>query len=59
MRGSGIGLSVVRHVVDEHGGRVRVESRPGAGTTVAVELPAAAQAGAVLQRSPAAPHSPA
>ena len=58
VRGSGIGLSVVRHVVDGHGGRVRVESRPGAGTIVVVELPIAAEPGAAMQPS-AAPHSPA
>ncbi len=40
IRGTGIGLSVVRHVVRAHHGRVRVESRPGEGTTVTVELPA-------------------
>jgi len=58
VRGTGIGLSVVRHVVDAHDGRVRVDSRPGAGTTVTIELPVAARADAVLQSSPA-PHTPA
>jgi len=41
IRGSGVGLSVVRHVIDAHGGDVRIESRPGAGTTVIIELPSA------------------
>jgi two-component system, OmpR family, sensor histidine kinase SenX3 len=36
--GSGLGLSVVRHVVETHGGRVRVEPREGGGTRVVVEL---------------------
>jgi signal transduction histidine kinase len=40
VRGSGVGLSVVRHVVDAHHGRIHVDSRPGEGTTVAVDLPA-------------------
>jgi len=39
VRGSGVGLSVVRHVVDAHRGRIEVDSRPGAGTTVTVTLP--------------------
>ena len=41
VRGAGIGLSVVRHVIDAHGGDVRIDSRPGDGTTVVVSLPVA------------------
>jgi len=37
--GSGLGLSIVHSIVDMHGGRVTVESQPGQGTTVAVDLP--------------------
>jgi signal transduction histidine kinase len=44
VRGTGIGLSVVRHVVDAHHGEIHVESRPGEGTAVTVELPAASGA---------------
>lgn len=51
VRGSGVGLSVVRHVVDAHKGRIHVDSRPGEGTTVTVDLPAVAAATAA---SPAA-----
>lgn len=40
--GEGVGLSLVRRVVDRHHGRVWVESQLGAGTTVVVSLPAAA-----------------
>ena len=40
VRGTGVGLSVVRHVVDAHGGTIAVDSRAGEGTTVVVELPA-------------------
>jgi signal transduction histidine kinase len=42
VRGSGVGLSVVRHVIDAHRGKIDVDSRPGEGTTVTVDLPAAA-----------------
>jgi signal transduction histidine kinase len=43
IHGTGIGLTVVRHVVDAHKGDVTVTSRPGEGTTVVVELPAAGE----------------
>jgi signal transduction histidine kinase len=39
--GSGLGLSLVRHVVRAHGGRVRVEGREGGGAAVVLELPVA------------------
>jgi PAS domain S-box-containing protein len=37
--GTGLGLSVVHGIVAAHGGTVGVESRPGEGTVVSVELP--------------------
>jgi len=37
--GSGLGLSLVRHVVRAHGGSVRVEPRDGGGAALVVELP--------------------
>jgi len=36
--GSGLGLSYVRHVAEAHGGRARIEARPGGGTVVVMEL---------------------
>jgi two-component system sensor histidine kinase PilS (NtrC family) len=43
--GTGIGMAIVYRIVQEHGGRLLVESRPGAGTTITVELPAMSTAG--------------
>lgn len=43
--GSGIGLSVVRRIIEAHGGRVSMQSAPGAGATVSVELPLLTPAG--------------
>jgi len=37
--GSGLGLAIVREVVAAHGGDVRVQSRPGAGSEFAILLP--------------------
>ncbi len=39
-QGSGLGLAIVRRIVTDHGGRVSVQSAPGAGTEVVVSLPA-------------------
>ncbi len=38
-RGAGLGLSLVKSIVELHNGRVRLRSTPGAGTTVTVTLP--------------------
>ena len=37
--GLGLGLYLVRWIVNSHGGAVRVESKPNAGATFIVELP--------------------
>jgi signal transduction histidine kinase len=37
--GTGIGLTISRNIVAEHGGRIELQSRPGSGTTFRVLLP--------------------
>jgi signal transduction histidine kinase len=39
--GTGLGMAIVKSIVEAHGGRIRVESRVGAGTAFEFTLPAA------------------
>jgi len=39
-KGSGVGLAMVRHIVAAHGGEVKLESKPGQGSTFTILLPA-------------------
>jgi two-component system, NtrC family, sensor histidine kinase PilS len=44
--GTGIGMAIVYRIVQDHGGHLRVDSRPGGGTTITIELPV--ESGAML-----------
>jgi len=39
-QGAGLGLPIARGIVEAHGGSIRVESEPGSGSLVPIELPA-------------------
>lgn len=41
-KGSGLGLSLVQHIVQAHGGQVSVDSTPGEGSRFTISLPVAA-----------------
>jgi signal transduction histidine kinase len=43
--GTGLGMSIVKEIIDIHGGRVQIETAPGAGTAVTLWLPRAALRG--------------
>jgi len=38
-KGTGLGLSVSQRIIERHNGKIKVESEPGQGTTVRIELP--------------------
>jgi two-component system phosphate regulon sensor histidine kinase PhoR len=39
VKGSGLGLSLVKHIVEAHRGRITVDSRPGEGSTFTMLIP--------------------
>jgi two-component system sensor histidine kinase SenX3 len=47
--GSGLGLSLVRHIAESHGGKVTVTTEVGKGTTFTLRLPAATSAAEEMQ----------
>lgn len=38
-RGSGLGLTLVKHIVEAHGGKIQVDSTPGKGSTFIIIIP--------------------
>lgn len=44
--GTGIGMAIVYRIVEEHGGRIEVDSAEGRGTTITIELPRGSGEGA-------------
>jgi two-component system, NtrC family, sensor histidine kinase HydH len=58
-RGSGIGLAITKNIVDGLGGRIDVESQPGAGTRIQLTLPRSRPAPPSAPPAPSASAQPA
>jgi|GEM_PF-661064 len=50
--GTGLGLAISSSIVEEHNGRLQIESTLGEGTTVRVYLPVATETGGMAEKQP-------
>jgi two-component system sensor histidine kinase BaeS len=57
IKGSGLGLSLVRRISDAHGGRVDLASTPGHGSTFTMSLQVAPDAPAMASAPSASAHA--
>ena len=53
--GTGLGMAIVRRIVEDHGGAIDVESKPGEGTTVTILMPRNAPTQPAAHRTAVAP----
>jgi signal transduction histidine kinase len=51
IKGSGVGLSLVKEIVEAHGGRINIKSTPGTGSVFTLYLPLAVLAGEVNDKA--------
>ena len=54
-KGTGLGLSLSYGIIQEHGGAITAESKPGQGTTFIIDLPITPQAETALDEAPPPP----
>ena len=55
--GTGLGLAIARHIVEGHGGEIRVDSEEGGGATFAFTIPVSDAADAAVAAQAAATHA--